>query len=133
MKNGAEILLWVNAVLFILFGVGFMFAPTPLATWITGSSPSTTSGAIDLRATYGGLAFGLGIFWAICASNGSHKIGLLSAFLVLASVAIGRIIGMIVDGSPNGFMFALLIAEVVFAATSLLLYKQKVAKHEQPN
>lgn len=52
---------------------------------------------------------------------------------MLASVAIGRIIGMIVDGSPNGFMFALLIAEVVFAATSLLLYKKKVAKHEQPN
>lgn len=33
MKNSAETLLWANAVLFILFGVGFMFAPTPLATY----------------------------------------------------------------------------------------------------
>ena len=126
--KGSRILLSVNAILFVLFGVGFIFTPTSLALWITGSIPGTSSAMIDLRATYGGLALGIGIFWAVCAGNGSHHIGLLSAFLVLASVAFGRIIGMLLDGSPNLFMYLLLEAEIIFAALSLMFYKKQGAQ-----
>ena len=126
--KGSRMLLSVNAILFVLFGVGFIFTPTSLALWITGSIPGTSSAMIDLRATYGGLALGIGIFWAVCAGNGSHHIGLLSAFLVLASVAFGRIIGMLLDGSPNLLMYLLLAAEVIFAALSLMFYKKQGAQ-----
>ena len=123
--NNAKFLLWVNAILFVLFGVGFILAPLPLAQWITGSTPSTTSGIIDLRATYGGLALGIGIFWALCASNGSERNGLLSAILVLSAVAIGRITGILLDGTPNLFMFLLLTAEIIFAALNFIVYRRK--------
>ncbi len=123
--NNAKILLWINAILFVLFGIGFIFAPSPLAQWITGSTPSTTSGMIDLRATYGGLALGIGIFWALCASNGSERNGLLSAILVLSAVVIGRITGILLDGNPNIFMFILLTAEIIFAALNFIIYRRK--------
>lgn len=123
--NNAKLLLWINAILFILFGMGFILAPSPLAQWITGSTPSTTSGMIDLRATYGGLALGIGIFWALCASNGSERNGLLSAILVLLAVAIGRITGILLDGNPNLFMLILLAAEIIFAILNFMIYGRK--------
>lgn len=123
--NNAKLLLWINAILFILFGMGFILAPSPLAQWITGSTPSTTSGMIDLRATYGGLALGIGIFWALCASNGSERNGLLSAILVLLAVAIGRITGILLDGNPNLFMLILLAAEIIFAILNFMIYRRK--------
>lgn len=123
--NNAKLLLWINAILFILFGMGFILAPSPLAQWITGSTPSTTSGMIDLRATYGGLALGMGIFWALCASNGSERNGLLSAILVLSAVAIGRITGILLDGNPNLFMLILLAAEIIFVILNFMIYRRK--------
>lgn len=123
--NNAKLLLWINAILFILFGMGFILAPSPLAQWITGSTPSTTSGMIDLRATYGGLALGMGIFWALCASNGSERNGLLSAILVLSAVAIGRITGILLDGNPNLFMLILLAAEIISVILNFMIYRRK--------
>ena len=43
----------------------------------------------------------------------------MSAGMVLSCVALGRIVGMIVESSPNAFMWLLLISEVVFAGLSL--------------
>ena len=109
------ILLWINAALFLVFGAGFIVAPGFLAQLITGATPSTTSALIDLRATYGGMALGLGLFWGFCARRQrTVRIGLMASLLVLLGIALGRLIGMVVDGSPNTFMFALLAAELLF-------------------
>ena len=121
--KASKVVLLINAILFILFGTGFMFAPAALSQWITGAAPSTPSAMIDMRATYGGLALGIGILWWSCANNGSLRIGLFSAFLVLVSVAGGRIIGIFLDGSPNAFMFILLAAEIIFAILNFVLYR----------
>jgi hypothetical protein len=50
----------------------------------------------------------------------AHQTGLalLSAGITLTCVAGGRVVGMLVDGSPNGAMWALLASEVLFAALS---------------
>ena len=122
-----KLLLWINAILFMLFGIGFVLAPSPLAQWITNSAPGTSSGMIDLRATYGGLALGIGVFWAICASNGSERNGLLSTILVLSVVALGRIIGILLDGTPNTFILLLLTAEIIFAILNFMAYKNQEA------
>ena len=108
------VLLWLNAALFVVFGVGFIVAPALLSQVITGATPGTTSALIDLRATYGGMALGIGIFWGYCAPQGTLRIGLISSLLVLVGVALGRLVGMVVDGSPNTFMFVLLAAELLF-------------------
>ena len=109
------VLMWLNAALFVVFGIGFIVAPALLSQLITGATPGTTSALIDLRATYGGMALGIGLFWGYCARRpGTLRIGLLSSLLVLVGIALGRLVGMIVDGSPNTFMFVLLAAELLF-------------------
>jgi len=121
----ANNLLWVNALLFLAFGLGFMFAPAFFSQTITGASPATSSAMIDMRATYGGIALGLAIFWGWCArERNTQHAGLLSSLLVLAATTIGRVIGMVVDGSPNIFMFILLTAELIFVGLIVFALKQ---------
>ncbi len=111
----ATILLWVTIALFVLFGLGFIFAPAFFAQLLTESVPDTPSGRIDLRATYGGLSLGAAIYWAWCAREKTRvQSGLLSALSLLTVTALARIFGMIVEGSPNIFMVLLLAAEVLF-------------------
>ncbi len=121
----ANNLLWVNALLFLAFGLGFMFAPAFFSQTITGASPATSSAMIDMRATYGGIAIGLAIFWGWCArGNNTQLAGLLSSLLVLAATAFGRILGILMDGAPNIFMFILLAAELLFVGLIVFALKQ---------
>ncbi len=56
-------------MLFILFGAGFIAAPNALSLLLTGAAPGTPSAVTDMRATYGGTALGLGLFFGLCARN----------------------------------------------------------------
>lgn len=112
-------LLWITAVAFVGFGLGFIAAPDYLADLVTGAAPSTPSGAIDMRATYGGPALGLGIFFALAAAQQRWlRPALLTSMLVVACIAAGRIVGIAIDGEPNGFMVTFLVLEVA----SVVLY-----------
>ena len=111
----ANTLLKINAALFAVFGLGFIFTPVFFAQFLTGATPGTTSALIDMRATYGGISFGLALFWAYCARRtDTTATGVLSALLVLTVVAIARVIGLLIDGTPHAIMFVLLAAEVLF-------------------
>lgn len=121
----ANNLLWVNALLFLAFGLGFMFAPAFFSQTITGASPATSSAMIDMRATYGGIALGLAIFWEWCTQeSGRVRGGLFSSLTVLAATALGRILGILMDGAPNIFMFILLAAELLFVGLIVFALKQ---------
>lgn len=106
-------LVFVNGVLFVGFGLGFMAAPSFFSGLFTGGVLSTTSAIIDIRATYGGLGLGLGLWFLLCSKE-NVRLGLLGSVVVLASIILGRVAGLIVDGSPNIFMFAFLGAEAAF-------------------
>lgn len=78
-----------------------------------------------MRATYGGMALGIAIFFGICARNpDTVRIGLIASALVLSGIAFGRIMGMFIDGNPNIFIYLLLSAEVLFAALILFALKR---------
>lgn len=102
-------LLWINALLFILFGAGFIAAPNALSLFLTGAAPGTPSALTDMRATYGGMALGA---------------GLLASLLVLSGIAGGRLVGILIDGSPNPFIIALFAAELLFAALFTITLKR---------
>lgn len=117
-------LLWLNCGLFIIFGVGFIIFPELLSNIITGSIPATASAMTDMRATYGGMALGIALFFGFCARKADAvRIGLIASLLVLAGIALGRTVGIFIDGNPNIFMYLLLSAEVVFAALVLFALK----------
>jgi len=107
-------LLWVSCVLFVVFGAGFIVAPQFFASLFTGSIPSTASALIDMRAMYGGMSLGAGLFFGLCARQPSIVwLGLLASLLILAGTAGGRLVGMFVDSSPNIYMFIILAAELL--------------------
>lgn len=121
-------LLWLNAALFTAFGLGFIFAPAFFANLITGSTPGTPSAMIDMRATYGGFGLGLALFYGWCAQNRQVRLGLLASLLVMAAIAAGRVVGFVLDGSPNLFIWLLLAAETLFVALIFLALR---GNHEQ--
>ncbi len=48
---------------------------------------------IDMRATYGGTALGLGLFFGFCARNPAVlRAGLLASLMVLSGIAGGRLL-----------------------------------------
>lgn len=64
-----KMLVWINCVLFVVFGFGFLLAPEVLAEFVTSTSPSTASAVTDMRATYGGMALGLGLIFGLSARD----------------------------------------------------------------
>ena len=108
------LLLWITAALFVAFGLGFAFAPEALADLVTGAAPSTSSGVTDMRATYGGVVIGLGLFVGLCARRPEWvRMGLIASLLVVASIGATRLGGIIADGSPNAFMIIFLALELL--------------------
>lgn len=111
------ILLWTASVLFVIFGIGFIIAPGFISMLITGGMPSTPSAIIDMRATYGGMALGIGLFFGFCARQSDKiHIGLIAALSSLSGIASARLIGILVDGSPTIFIWLLLVSELLFIA-----------------
>lgn len=111
-------LVFVNGVLFVGFGLGFMAAPNFFTGLFTGGVLTTSSAIIDVRATYGGLGLGLGLWLLLCAKE-NVRLGLLGSLVVLASIILGRVVGLVADGSPNMLMYVFLVAEAVFVLATL--------------
>lgn len=117
MRLGRALVI-VNGVLFAGFGLGFMAAPSFFSGLFTGGVFSTPSAIIDVRATYGGLGLGLGL-WLLLCSKEHVRLGLVGSLIVLTSIMLGRVAGLIVDGNPNSFMLVFLGAEVAFVLATL--------------
>lgn len=106
-------LVLVNGILFIGFGLGFILAPVFFFTLFTDGQLTTPSAIIDVRATYGGLGLGLGI-WLITCAKRNIRLGLVGSLIVLAAIVIGRITGIALSGHANTFMYVFLAAELAF-------------------
>lgn len=118
-------LLWINCAAFLGFGLGFALAPTQLADLILGVAPTAPSALIDMRATYGGITIGTALFFGLCAArpNWQHP-GLVASALMMGGLATARVLGIVVDGEPNGFMLGFLALEVLAAVLSLAALRQ---------
>lgn len=101
----------LSVIVFGSFGVAFLLFPLFMAS-IVGIELPTPSAVIDFRATYGGLEIGLAVFLAICAFKESWiRPGLVAQAASLGGFAVGRIIGLILDGTPQPIIYYLLVAE----------------------
>ncbi len=119
----AKLLVWATGLFFIFYGVAFIFFPTEMAMIVTGDSPKTLSGVIDLRATYGGMSLSVGIFLLMLLSKPEHlPLALVAIAIVLLSMAAGRVLGFIIEGNPNTLMYVFLSLEVIVSLIALWLY-----------
>lgn len=120
----AKFLVQLTGLFFIIYGIAFAIFPVEMATIITGASPSTASGLIDLRSTYGGMTAAVGIVLIMLAAKKEGLFFALQAIsIILLAMAVARVLGMCIDGTPNNFMIGYLVAEIIGAIISLILRK----------
>lgn len=109
---------WSLGALLLVAGAVLVFHPD----WArnTFDRPADTVGErINLRATFGGLALGLGAFALHCETL--HPRGLVLAKLLLwtmAGVGAARVVGFALDGAPDTTQLVWIVAEGVLVAAS---------------
>ena len=108
------ILLGLNALMFIVFGLGFMFDPATVTPMFLGVPAPAGDLLVDMRATYGGLSMALGLFMAYSIYRREHLYqGLLVSFLVAIALFASRAIAIAAEASVGQAMYQSVILELV--------------------
>jgi hypothetical protein len=114
-------IMWVLAVAFLFVGVGFVAAPATFTEMATRVTPDHSTSLTEIRAVSGGVALGLGMFFAMCTRQTAWlAAGLVLGALVGAGLAVGRIVGFVVDGGVTGTQASFAVAEVVTVVACVL-------------
>lgn len=116
----ARLVLLLFGLMFLGFGLAFAVAPWTMAGLVDlrATSPQAVT---ELRAFYGGLEIGLGVFMIACAATRQWlHAGLQCLLVVCGGIAAGRIFGLLVDASASNFMWAALATEVTGAALAVI-------------
>jgi hypothetical protein len=73
----------------------------------------------EIRAAYGGMHVGIGIFLLATALRPALRgVGLWANLCIMGGLVAGRVASLVVDGAPGGFVFGLLAAESVATLAS---------------
>lgn len=97
MKNVARVLAAIIALLFLLFGVRYMFAPAGVLT-TAGLESVGAAGLSTARALIGGSFLAFGILLVMHTVVNQETGALRFAILFLLLSIIGRIISLVADG-----------------------------------
>jgi len=121
----ARALIFVSAVIFVVVGAGFLLIPKQFGDVLEISLP-TAMARTDVRATYGGLELGLGIFLILCVVRSEWiRPGLWALALTVGGFAFGRVVGFVAEGTLNNFMLFFLALELAVALLALFLLRRK--------
>jgi len=114
-----RLFLFVCASAFLYYGSLGLVNPaaTVFPLGITVDSAAATT---EIRATYGGLLIGIGLF-LFYAGYAENKVGLVSFVLMISAIGLTRLYGIYSDGSNSTIQWTLLTMEVVPAAIALAL------------
>ena len=127
----ARIVLWLFAVLLVVFGLPAILVPTPLAATVDTLLPTITA-RIDFAATYGGSVFGIAAFLVFCAVRHERlRLGLLANAFFFAGYAITRGLGVVLaQGNVRPILYLLLAIEASGAVISFWV-ASRVVNSEQ--
>ncbi len=112
------------AVFFTLYGIAFALIPEFMLQLVIGTNETTSTGLIDIRATYGGmsLAVGMLLHW-LALQRTQVNLALPFILLLMLAMALPRMLGMAVDGEPNGVMYLYLTLELSVSALAIILLR----------
>ncbi len=103
----------ILALVFLFIGVAFIAAPAAMTDMATGVEPDRASSLTEIRAVSGGVALGIGLFFGLCVRRTEWlTMALVLGSLVGGSLALGRIVGFLVDGDVTGMQASFAVAEV---------------------
>lgn len=124
--NISRFVLMLNALVFGLYGVAFVISPETLSLFVTGSAPTTPSGMIDMRATYGGMSLAIGALLLFFSSRDDMtRVGLATVMTIMLGMAFGRLIGIVLDGGANAIMYVYLFLEIAMALLAVVLIQRQ--------
>lgn len=120
----ARSLVFASALIFVVVGAGFLLIPKQFGDVLEISLPSAMA-RTDVRATYGGLELGFGIFLIVCVVRREWiRPGLWALALTVGGFATGRLIGFAAEGAINNFMLFFLVLELAVALLALFLLRR---------
>lgn len=106
-------LLWVAALIFVGIGVLYTFAPEMIIP-IAENPAASASARTEIRAVYGGIELGLGIFFALSARREDLRVaGLAAAALVSGCAGLARYSSFFFEGGLDTLQLAFGASELV--------------------
>jgi len=121
MKLFPVLVIALCALGFLAFGL-WLFADPVGALSKVGIASTSATGTIELRAFYGGMELGLGLFLGWCALRPEwQSAGLWLVLLANGGAGLARLLGILLAGASLGGYLAWALAwELGFAALSAL-------------
>jgi hypothetical protein len=125
--NTNRLFLLLNAALYIVFGLWCALAPEWTAQAVGLNFPGA-QGFAEYVAVYGGLEFGVGIFFLLTATQlDLQRAGILFAACFYGGIALFRTGAILLHSADIGAGMNFYIAEVCFAVWSMWLVSQRRA------
>jgi hypothetical protein len=105
----------------VFLGIGVLFLLHPTTVALVGLPVKSAKAASDVRAVFGGLELGLGVFlvWA-AAWPAWIRAGLAAQVTTFGGLVTGRIMGLAFEGWPGLLSLGLFAAEAVGLGLGLL-------------
>lgn len=118
-----RVVLVLTGVVFL--SLGLLFLADPVGTIaLVGIGVDNARAGIEVRAMYGGLELGLGAFFLVAAVRERWiRAGLGAQILSLGGLALGRAVGLALDGQPDRLMLGLLLAELAGAGIGVTAFR----------
>ena len=127
-----RVLLWIFVAINIGLGIACLIDPIAMLAPI-GVEAVDNRGVVELRAMYGGLEFGFGLFLAWCAMEKTRaRVGLTAATLQIGGLGFARLAAYVVlmpDGWLTPFLCVAEVAGAVVGAATLWWTRAEVGEH----
>ena len=129
LRRQTPAVLGLCAVAMLYVGWSGLTAPAslmdPLGIPLTGPAARN-----EIRAAYGGMHVGIGLFLLATALRPAlNVVGLWANLCVMGGLVAGRAASLVVDGAPGAFALGLLAVEGVAALASALLLVARAKEH----
>lgn len=113
----------LNGLVLIGIGLGGLVAPGLLLDPV-GITLNRVGPLNEIRAGYGGMHLGVGLFILWMASRPSQRrTGLTLAVLFMGGLVLGRVLSLAIDGWPPRLLFSLLAGELVLGGLAFAALK----------
>ena len=117
--------LWFNAVMYLVLGVWCTVLPEKTAAAV-GFAFAKPAGRSEFVTVYGGLEFGLGVFFLICAlQSGWRETGLLLGLCLYAALTFWRLYTFATIEGIAGFPRVAFVLESALFVSALVLWLRR--------
>jgi len=119
-----RVVLGLTGAVFVTLGLGFLVAPEGLLG-LMKIQVSPERALTEVRAMYGGLELGLGVFFIVAVFRERWIRAALGAqFLILGGMGSTRFLAMLFSGRTDRLMLALAVAELIGAVLGIGAFGQ---------